>query len=154
MDASAAGFLAFFVGVWLAVSVLLSLLGGWHALAQAYRAPEGFTLDPADRFRARSIQLRRLFLPANYNGCITLGVTRRGLYLAPMPPFRFLHPPLLVPWQDIVGLRLGRFLWWRWAAIELRGADTRMRLYGSIGELVRSEWQRRTGRLASSVISD
>jgi hypothetical protein len=38
---------------------------------------------------------------ANYNNVLTLGVSRRGLYLASMFVFRFMHPPLLVPWSVI-----------------------------------------------------
>jgi hypothetical protein len=32
---------------------------------------------------------------------LTLGVSQQGLYLASMFLFRFMHPPLLVPWSEI-----------------------------------------------------
>jgi hypothetical protein len=32
---------------------------------------------------------------------LTLGASQQGLYLASMFIFRFMHPPLLVPWSDI-----------------------------------------------------
>ena len=38
---------------------------------------------------------------ANYNNVLTLGASQEGLYLAAMPFFRFMHPPLLVPWSNI-----------------------------------------------------
>ncbi len=38
---------------------------------------------------------------ANYNNVLTLGVSQQGLYLASMFLFRFMHPPLLVPWSEI-----------------------------------------------------
>jgi hypothetical protein len=42
--------------------------------------------------------MRRL---ANYNRVLTIGVNPQGLYLATMFLFRFMHPPLLVPWSEI-----------------------------------------------------
>ncbi len=38
---------------------------------------------------------------ANYNNVLTIGVSPQGLYLASMFLFRFMHPPLLVPWSEI-----------------------------------------------------
>jgi hypothetical protein len=38
---------------------------------------------------------------ANYNNVLTIGVSQQGLYLASMFLFRFMHPPLLVPWNEI-----------------------------------------------------
>ena len=38
---------------------------------------------------------------AHYNNVLTLGASQRGLYLASMFLFRFMHPPLLVPWSEI-----------------------------------------------------
>ncbi len=37
----------------------------------------------------------------NYNNVLTIGVSPEGLYLASMFLFRFMHPPLLVPWSEI-----------------------------------------------------
>ena len=38
---------------------------------------------------------------ANYNRVLTLGASQEGLYLACMFLFRFMHPPLLIPWSEI-----------------------------------------------------
>ena len=38
---------------------------------------------------------------ANYKNVLTLGASQQGLYLASMFIFRFMHPPLLVPWSNI-----------------------------------------------------
>ena len=37
----------------------------------------------------------------NYGGCLTVGVNKRGLYLAVWFLFRLGHPPLVIPWHDI-----------------------------------------------------
>jgi hypothetical protein len=38
---------------------------------------------------------------ANYGSCLTLGTNPRGFYLATLWMFRFGHPALLIPWEDI-----------------------------------------------------
>jgi len=38
---------------------------------------------------------------AKVKAVLTLGVSPQGLYLASMFLFRFMHPPLLVPWSEI-----------------------------------------------------
>ena len=37
----------------------------------------------------------------NYNNVLTLAVSRQGLYLGSMFLFRFMHPPMLVPWSEV-----------------------------------------------------
>ena len=32
---------------------------------------------------------------------LTIGASRKGLYIAMLLPFRFRHPPLFIPWSDI-----------------------------------------------------
>jgi hypothetical protein len=50
------------------------------------------------KWRMQSGQMRWL---ANYNNVLTIGASPEGLYLASMFLFRFMHPPLLVPWSEI-----------------------------------------------------
>jgi hypothetical protein len=129
---------------WLAISGLLSSLGGWRLLAETFQAPPDFRLKSRDRFRFKSIQLRALrFFPANYNGCVTLGVTDSGLYASVFFPFRFMHPPLLIPWRDITGWQEGRFLWRRWLQPDTRVEGAQIRLPWGIGDVARAEWQRK-----------
>jgi len=88
--------------------------------------------------------------PVSYNNCVTIGVTDAGLYLAPFLLFRFLHPPLLIPWRDITGCQEGRFLWSQWSEFEVRGAEARIRVRGSLGDVVRSKWrEQQTGAPAA-----
>src|SRR5260370_34286822 len=37
----------------------------------------------------------------NYKNVLTIGVSQEGLYLAVVSLFRFMHPPLLVPWSEV-----------------------------------------------------
>jgi hypothetical protein len=131
-----------FAGTWLGSSALISLIGGWHSLAETYPAPGDFVLAAADRFRFKSIQLREhTLLPAKYGSCVTVGVTARGLYLAPMFLFRFMHAPILIPWAEITDWDEGGMLWFKWVAVETRSGGPRIRLPSGIGDVARTQWR-------------
>jgi hypothetical protein len=100
------GFVAPFllVGFVSAISMFLSLVGGWHRLGQMFRASE----RPAGRrFRMESGSVGWV----SYNHCLTVSNSADGLYLSVMLPFRLGHPPLLIPWEEIHYMRTRRFLW-------------------------------------------
>jgi hypothetical protein len=83
-----------FLLVWLAVTGMLALVSGWVSLARTYRAatrPEGIRL-------ARQVTSVGL-VPEN--GVTDITVATEGLYLSAFPVFRFLRPPLLIPWCDV-----------------------------------------------------
>jgi hypothetical protein len=77
------------------VGAIISFVGGWFSLAKVYRTRVPFE---GAKWRMQSGQMRWL---ANYNNVLTIGVSQQGLYLASMFLFRFMHPPLLVPWSEI-----------------------------------------------------
>jgi hypothetical protein len=84
-----------FIFCWLALLILIAKLSGWARLAHHY-LPDA----PHDGvwFRFQSAGMR---FGTNYGGCLTVGVQRKGLYLAVWFLFRVGHPPLLIPWHDI-----------------------------------------------------
>lgn len=83
------------LALWLFVSALISYIGGWTTLAKRFRLRVPFT---GERWLGQSGQMRWI---AGYGNCLTVGCNHQGLYLAMMPLFRFRHPPLLVPWDEI-----------------------------------------------------
>ena len=85
----------YFLCLWLLVAAITSFIGGWYSLAKVYR-----TRVPLNgtKWRRQSGQMRWL---ANYNRVLALGTSPEGLYLGCMFLFRFMHPPLLVPWSEI-----------------------------------------------------
>ena len=85
----------YIVCLWCLVAAIVSFVGGWFSLAKLYRTRVPFS---GAKWRMQSGQMRWL---ANYNNVLTLGVSQQGLYLASMFLFRFMHPPLLVPWSEI-----------------------------------------------------
>jgi len=128
----------YFFFLWLLVAAMVSFIGGWFSLAKVYRTRVPFH---GTKWKMQSGRMRRL---ANYNNVLTIGVSPQGLYLASMFLFRFMHPPLLVPWSEIkvrrskgwvfeyVTLIMGRDL-----AIPLRIRGT---LAGKLREAAANSW--------------
>jgi hypothetical protein len=83
------------MGLWLLISAVVSYIGGWFSLSRGFRAQDGFK-GPKWKFQSGQMRWR-----TNYGSILTLGANQDGLYLAVMPLFRFMHPPLLVPWNEI-----------------------------------------------------
>jgi hypothetical protein len=83
------------ISLWMLVGAIISLVGGWFSLARVYRTQVAFN---GAQWRMQSAQMRWLI---NYNNVLTIGVSPQGLYLAILFLFRFMHPPLLIPWSEI-----------------------------------------------------
>src|ERR1017187_2136726 len=85
----------YFLCLWFLVAATISFVGGWFSLAKLYRTRVPFN---GAKWRMQSGQMR---WRVNYNNVLTIGARPQGLYLASMFLFRFMHPPLLVPWSEI-----------------------------------------------------
>ncbi len=99
-----------FPAMWLVVSVILSLFGGWWSLARAYPPLQEFI---GERFRWKSGRLGSV----SYSGCLNLAANGDGLRVAVTFLFRLAHPPFLVPWPEVEAIS-GRRLFSR--VIQLR----------------------------------
>jgi len=80
--------------LWIGVCYLLSRLAGWSRLAGRFAArtpPDGI------RFWIESGKVGWV----SYNNCLTIHAGPDGLHLATWLPFRFGHPPLLIPWREL-----------------------------------------------------
>jgi hypothetical protein len=94
----------FFAGLWCAICLLLSVIGGWRRLAERFPArsqPSG----------TRYVMQRARVGLANYKGCLTIYSSHEGLFLSVWPIFRPGHPPLFIPRDEIRNPKTGRFLW-------------------------------------------
>ena len=58
----------------------------------------------------------------NYNRCLTVGANGQGLYLSLLFLFRFGHPALFIPWNEVAVVREGRTFWWKWSEFRFRQA--------------------------------
>ena len=85
------------VGIWTAVLKVLAARSGWQRLAQRYGARTGFD-GRLHRFQSASMS------GVNFNNCLDMGASPRGLYLSPFLLFRFFQKPLLIPWQEICAM--------------------------------------------------
>jgi len=116
-------FPAFFVAAFLVISFLMSWIGGWGALARSFRAQSEFR---GDKQTGQRVRMR---WRAGYNYCVTIGCDASGLYLAMNWLYRFQHPPLFIPWNEIARLRpRPQYLGLETVPLRL-GSDLRIPLY-------------------------
>jgi len=85
----------FFPVFWVFISLLLSRLSGWSALADVYSSDE-----PFEGQQQRFVNARMRWM-IGYNRALVVGASSRGLYLAMFILLRPGHAPLFIPWRDI-----------------------------------------------------
>ena len=88
-------FAPFGIYLFCAITIAISLIGGWHKLRRQFRAPHNFTDGTLFTWQSARVGL------ANYNNILKIRVAPQGLFLACPFMFRLMHPPLLIPWQEI-----------------------------------------------------
>jgi hypothetical protein len=74
---------------------MVSLAGGWHELSKRFRLD-----NPFDGI-TEGMQSGRMRFFGNSKNSLRLGADAEGLYLSVPALFRFMHPPLFVPWREI-----------------------------------------------------
>lgn len=122
----------YFVGFWLLICATVSLLGGWFSLSTRYRTRLPL-IGP--KWTGQSGQMR---LWMNYNNALTLGVNKDGLYLACMFFFRFMHPPLLIPWSEIA-VRRSKGLFFEYVTFAIgRELGISLRIRAKLAEQLRA----------------
>ena len=150
----AAIFPLYFVGLWCAISFVLSRISGWGLLSQRFRASEAFY---GEKWGWQSARLRW----CSYNNCLTVGANEAGLYLAVQLPFRLFHPALLIPWREIE-VETGKMFFGLYDTAQFRiGMDERVtvKIYGKLvgrvrqaagsgWPLYRIEWMEQAGKHA------
>ena len=84
-----------FLSVWIGVSFIISVVGGWTTLSRKYRCTS--TMASWKGWQSANIG------GVSYNHCLWLAAEPEGLYLKTGPAFFFraFHPPLMIPWQAI-----------------------------------------------------
>jgi len=87
--------LVYFVFLWLLVLFVISLLGGWFSLSRKFRYRGKFS---GPKWAGVSGWMRGM---AHYGNCLVIGANPDGLYLAMIFLFRFAHPPMFIPWNEV-----------------------------------------------------
>jgi len=123
---------------------LLSVIGGWHALARRFRSDDDID---GERFRFRAAGIGWGPFPVNYGNVIFATVGRRGLALSVFLPFRFMHPPLVIPWPAVERCEAVRVFWRRQVAVYVTGFRPRRLLFGgALGRAILATWTEARGR--------
>lgn len=144
----------FVVAMWLFVTGLLAETGGWRDLALLYRDPDGAARAPLESFWMASLGLRSGWfqVPMSYANCVIVEVSEAGLHLRMWLPFRFRHPPLLIPWTQMGQPIPGRILFFRTLTVQPRGVGTRIDLYGGPARAVERVWHQLAARSAGGAL--
>ena len=80
------------------VIMYLSAKINWDRLASRYRARPGYGGKSLGWI---SVGVKWL----KYKNCIKLEFDRQGFYLKPMRVLRWFHPPLFIPWEEVVTVK-------------------------------------------------
>ncbi len=72
---------------------------------------------------------------ASYNGVLTVGADRGGLYLRPLLPFRIGHAPLYIPWSDVT-TSASRFIFSYYVFHMKKAPGARIRVYARLGRRI------------------
>jgi hypothetical protein len=127
-----------FVAGWLAVCALLSRISGWSRLAEQFRTDAPVS---GEQFRFASGSMGSRLFPANYKSCLSVAVSPAGLRLSLQFPFRFMSPPLFIPWTEVESVEEIRRFLLRGAAIRLRNQWPLISLYGRAGRCVSESYR-------------
>jgi hypothetical protein len=132
---------------WVAICWVVSQLMGWAQIARTYTTyhrPEG------QRYFGRSLEMGPM---SNYSNSINVTLSAEGIYLAPVPVFAIGHPPILLPWSFVTGLRDNvLFKSVRGLQVQIEVEGRRMKLY--LPESARPTVEQYTrGRLAKPISS-
>jgi hypothetical protein len=133
-------FLFFFPAMWFGIGALLSYVAGWPGLAARFRATQA-TDGEHFRFISGSVGASPWF-PVSYRSCLFFTVSTAGFRISVFFPFRFLTPPLFIPWPQVESVTEGRFWFVRHVIVRLRGSPIQIKVPGAAGRSISSAYAR------------
>jgi hypothetical protein len=125
-------FLVVFPALWIGVSSLLSFAGGWALLAERFKATEP-AVGEAFRYASALFKRQGMF-PVTYRGTLFITVGKEGIHLALHFLFRFLSPPLLIPWTAVESVTEQRHLFGSYGVITIRNCPVKILVLGYPGK--------------------
>jgi len=133
------GFAFYFLGMWFGIGGLLAFIGGWFGLSKIYRDN-----DPSQtlQYIAKTINVGGV----SYGRCINASVTTSGIYLRIFFIFRFLHPPLFIPWLEIKSVASKKWFFFSSYYVRTRQSGTTICFYGKLGESIFREWHEQSNK--------
>jgi hypothetical protein len=131
-------FFPLFVSMWLGITGLLSYIGGWASLASAFPAHDEVI---GERFSFRSGSLGWRYFPVRYGNCLFVTVGREGFRLSILFPFRFLSPPIFVPWAKVVSVEEKRLFFLSYSVLSIRDHWSRISVRGAPGRSLKAHFE-------------
>jgi len=123
------GIIVSFSALWIAISFVISRVGGWSGLARSFPGSEPVSGVP---FHLASATFGMF---TSYRNILTLMLSPSGLYMHTILPFRIGHEPLLIPWNAIVATKRSNVLFTQSLRLEIRdprsGGTRRITFYGN-----------------------
>ena len=83
-----------FIGVWCFILFQLSKTSGWARLAEVFECKNKIN---GNYYNFQSAHINNV----QYSGSLKMGISKTGLVLVPIFPFRIFHKRVLVPWEHI-----------------------------------------------------
>jgi hypothetical protein len=124
-------FIPLFIFLWLGGCALLAHVSGWASLIKRYAATG--RVD-GTRFRFASGALGRKYFSVSYGNCLFVTINSQGMRLSIFFPFRFLCPPLFLPWSSLETVEKRHFLFFPYHVLTIRDHWARLSLYASAGQ--------------------
>ena len=131
--------------MWFAISGLLALLSGWVSLSKRYAA-SGPIVGTRFRFASASMGLR--FPSVNYGNCLFITTNDKGFHLSILFLFRFLSPPLFIPWTQFESIEKRRLLFIPYYVLRIREHWVRIVLYPRAGRSAKEAYDSAKAALA------
>lgn len=92
--------------MWILVTGILSLAGGWYSLAKSYRPPER-SMGPGNVYTFQSVTIGLL---GNYRSCVKVAIHDEGIIMRPIVLYHFMHGPVFIPWSGMADAGRSDFL--------------------------------------------
>ncbi|MBU1043138.1 MAG: hypothetical protein KJ915_01915 [Candidatus Omnitrophica bacterium] len=89
-----------FITVWIGVSALISLIGGWYRIAKQFPLTAG-NVDIINSFSWQSLNLNRR---CSYRSCVNIKIIDKGLIISTAFIFAVLHSPIFLAWDSMSDL--------------------------------------------------
>jgi hypothetical protein len=91
---------------WCLVLYVISIIGGWRQLARRFRQSIP-VVGTTWRFQSAGIHQ---YLESSYGSCLNVTANEDGIGLSVLILLRFGHPPLFMPWSEILVSQVRRLL--------------------------------------------
>ncbi len=132
-------FLPLFVAMWFGITGLLSHIAGWASLASMY--PSDSDIE-GEHFRFCSGSLGKRYFPVKYSNCLSFTVNERGFRLSILFLFRFLSPPIFVPWDKVETVEEKRMFFVSYFVLSIRDHWSQISVRGTAGRSLKEQFER------------